>query len=185
MRELVLDWDSDSSAVDLVPLRGYKCYETHRWDHVDLPVWTNLVEGGSDADPVPFMEVCQVLSDYLPRFDKVIERDWKGREEFEMKSVFAYGFNRNFSAIVNPEKGESLDSDCKLGGIGFYLRNEGIERRDLWFRIVRKLNHLPLLVHFQHFVKAQCLINDQSNLERIWDELEVKKKKIEDMWRKT
>jgi hypothetical protein len=55
--------------------------------------------------------------------------------------------------------------------VDFYIRDDGVEKRELWELVVGKLVDMPLLVEFSGYVKAQCLISDGSSLERIWDAL--------------
>lgn len=192
MRELILDWNDDWSAIDLVPLRGYRCYETHRWEQFDLPVWTNLSDTGSDASSIESQKICRVFAKHLPRFDRIVDQPWKARGdsafdrkwksdvESYLKSVAAFGFDRNFAVIISAKNGNALDAGSILERVSFYIRDEGVERRDLWALMVSKLVDMPLLVEFDRDVQAQCLVNDVSSLERIWDSLvEAERKRRE------
>jgi len=169
--KLTLDWDADvCGEVVLHPLKGYKCYETHRWERFDLPVWSNSGDAGEEYETVPAIAVCRLVSRRLPRFDQVVEYDWGGLGEQPMDNVEGFGFDRAFAAVVYFSDAHAGRDDSALDHVDFWLRPRSHAYRDVWLSVMRDLSTMPLLVE-SHHVLAQCLINDQKNVERIWDAL--------------
>ena len=171
MSNLTLDWDADvQGEVVLHPLKGYKCYETHRWERFDLPVWSSLGDADEEHDGVRVADVCRLLAKRLPKLDKVIEYDWGSPREHPLENVEGFGFGRAFAAVVHFSGAHATRDDPELDHIDFWLHPRSHESRDLWLSVIRDLSSMPLLVE-SHCVGAQCLINDHRNVERIWDAL--------------
>lgn len=171
MNRLTLDWDADvHGEVVLHPLKGYKCYETHRWERFDLPVWSNLGDTDEKHGAVRVVDVCRLVAKRLPKFDKVIAYDWGGSREHPMENVEGFGFDRTFAAVVHFSDAHARHDDSELDHVDFWLHPRSHEFRDLWLSVVRDLSTIPLLVE-SNCVGAQCLINDHKNVERIWDAL--------------